>query len=43
MALTPARVALLLLAACLTAVATLTIGPLSFQMILMNGAYKRQT
>ncbi|MCK6668853.1 Fe(3+)-hydroxamate ABC transporter permease FhuB [Enterobacter asburiae] len=30
MALTPARVALLLLAACLTAVATLTIGPLSF-------------
>ena len=30
MALTPARVVLLLLAACLTAVATLTIGPLSF-------------
>lgn len=30
MALTPARVALLLLAACLTATATLTIGPLSF-------------
>ena len=30
MALTPARVALLLLAACLTATATMTIGPLSF-------------
>lgn len=30
MALTPARIGLLLLAACLTAAATLTIGPLSF-------------
>ncbi|MCU6399368.1 Fe(3+)-hydroxamate ABC transporter permease FhuB [Enterobacter quasiroggenkampii] len=30
MALTPARIALLLLAACLTATATMTIGPLSF-------------
>lgn len=30
MALTPTRIALLLLAACLTATATMTIGPLSF-------------